>query len=1123
MLTEAIQQISRKYQVLFSYDRAWVDNIVVEYNETTTDNLEDALEFILSQANLAYQIFDDRYVAVYRDTDEGMASLQKMVEHFQGIVDHREMMRKRQVEALAPIHSVSTKDLYNKRLVINVTGKVVNQLGEPLIGVNVLVKGRNLGIATDFNGVFSLQDVDENAVLVFSYIGYQTKEVSLAGKTEINITLIEDSETLDEVVVVGYGTLQSRDVTGSMSTISDEKLNGLQVTSVTEALAGLSAGLQVNQISGEPGVAPSIRIRGVGSLTAGNEPLIVIDGFPTEGTAIANININDIESISTLKDASSTAIYGSRGANGVILITTKKGLVGKPKISFNNSFALSSIAKKIDVLSPEEYVDFAVDAVNRAWEYLGNDKNDPFETRPTFYQVPQYFLEPDSWARTDWQDEIYQTAPIYDHQLSISGGNEDLRYRVSGGFLNQDGIIKSSDFKRYTLGLNLDGSLTDKLGFSLVLNTSKVDKNVVETFHQWNQGVVATAIALPGFYDVINEDGSYPGHAGMGFNTSAVRNPMMFINEYDRQVFENRILGSMSLSYEIFKGLNLKTQFGIDNQDNRNEFFRNNITFDVPASSTHSRNTYNGAGTHGASSSFDWLSETTLNFNHSWSNHHRIDAILGFTAQKAVLNNGFISADNFPDNLVPTLNAGQIASGNTTKSEFSMLSYLSRINYSFKGKYLTTLTLRRDGSSRFGSENRWGYFPSTSFGWIISEEDFVEKSAFMNYLKLKASYGVSGNNTIPNYGSAGLLSYTNYVLGNNILTGQIPSSLSNYDLGWETSKQFNLGIEYNLLNNRVKVLADVYHSVNDNLLLNVPVPSILGVNTALQNIGKIQNRGIEFNITTENITGDFNWTTDLNFSLNRNKVLELGPEGTPIYANTYQSETNVTQIGRPIGDFYGYVFDGVYNSQEEIESRPSLSTDRPGDPIVVDVNGDGEITADDRTSIGNYQPDFYFGLDNTFRYKNIDLRVLLHGVQGASVMDLIFYQAMALTGRTNSLGLARERWRSPEEPGNGEVYAASIDVRGVRRRPSTFYIQDASYLRIKNITLGYSLNQNMIEKASLSGARIYLSAQNLFTFTSYHGYNPEVSSYNNSALTAGVNYYGYPTSKSITIGLNINF
>jgi len=1005
-----------------------------------------------------------------------------------------------------------------------VTGKVTDsQTGEPMPGVNILIKGTTIGTTTDVNGLFTIDVPDRSDILVFSFIGYKIQEIPFNNQSVINVALSSETLSLEEVVVVGYGTQIKRDVTGSMSVVQTSKIKEFNVGSVSEALVGMTPGVKVSQITGAPGASTSIRIRGVGSITAGNEPLYVIDGFPIGDDALSNFNMNDIESISILKDASSTAIYGSRGANGVILITTKRGKSGAPKVTFDTYYGFQKVTKKMDILSPDEFVEFATDAVNNAWEYLGHDKNDPMSSRPTFYQIPPYYLDKNSWVMTDWYDEIFRDAPIQNTQLSVIGGTESIRYKINGSYFDQTGIIKNSDFKRYTLGINMDVNITKKLILTLGLNSTKIDNKIVPTTHQWNNGVVATAISLPGFFTKINEDGSYPSFAGMGYSVSAVRNPMVFINEYDQNEDKNRVLGNVSITYDIIKGLSFKSLFGFDNNDLKNNYFQKSFRNDVPAVTNYSKSTVNAIGGFTTNSSFNWLSENTLNYNVKLDNIHSLNFLVGMTAQKAVMEESSISATNFPDNLVPTLNAGQVSSASTTISEWSMLSYLSRINYGLSDKYFISMSIRADGSSRFGGQNRWGYFPSVSVGWIASEEQFLKNISAINYLKIRASYGLAGNNSIPNYGAIGLLSYSNYVIGGKIISGLVPSTLSNANLGWEASEQINAGVELGLWKDRIKLVTDIYQSISEDLLLNVPVPSILGVTSSLQNIGKVRNRGLEFSIVTQNLSGRFDWTTDFNISFNRNKVLALGPSGDPIRAFTYQYETNITQVGRSIGDYYGYVFEGVYNTQEEIDNHPHLVTDRPGDPIVKDVNNDGQITVSDKTVLGNYQPDFLYGMTNTFTYRNFDLSVFIQGVYGNEIMNLAMYQIASMTGRTNQLGLARDRWRSPEEPGNGKVFKASIDVRGVRRDASSFYIYDGSYLRIRNITLGYNFNPSVISKIRASDARIYLSTQNPFTFDKYVGYNPEISSYNSSALTPGVDYFGYPLSKNLILGISVTF
>lgn len=1002
-----------------------------------------------------------------------------------------------------------------------IIGKVTDESGLPLPGATVVAKGTSSGVTTNTEGTYSILVPENVKTLVFSFVGMKQLEIDIAGKSAVDVQLLPDKSELNEVMVVGYGTQRRRNVTGSVSMISAEQLTNSQATNITDALAGMSPGVQVSQITGEPGESVSIRIRGVGSITAGNEPLYVIDGFPTESGALSNLDVSDIESINILKDAAATSIYGSRGSNGVVLITTKRGIDGAAKISFQVYSGISQITKKMDVLSPEEYVEYAKDAVDNAWVMAGKDPDVPLSDRSKSYSLPDYFLDSSLWTRTDWQDEIYQSAPVQKYQLSARGGNKSTRYRISGGYLDENGIIKSSGLTRYTLGANLDADLTKRLHVSLDFNASKLKKQKVDNFGQWNDGVVCTALCLPGFFKVQNEDGSYPSFSGVGYNTSGVWNPMIFINECTREEDENRVMGNASFEYDIMKGLSFKSYVGFDNRDVQENYFRNKVVFDVPEMPTFSIGGFSASGTYSSKTNFEWLTENTLHYTHEWNGVHQLDALVGYTSQKSATENASMSSSGFSDNMVQTLNAGQVTAGETTKTEWSMLSYLSRINYSYNDKYVASFTIRRDGSSRFGKGNRWGYFPSFSAGWIVSEEDFMKKLSPINFLKIKTSYGVSGNCSIDDYGSISLLDYTYYPIGGSVLSGQVPSSLSNDGLGWETSHQFNVGLELGLFNNRIQFNYEYYHTINNNLLLEVPVPAILGVSNALQNIGKVRNGGMEFNLTTKNIVGKLNWTTDFNLSFNRNKVLELGPEGTSIISSS-RGDSHITQIGRPIGDFYGYVFEGVYDTEEEIANHAHLSTDVPGDPIVKDVNKDGEITSDDRTVLGNYQPDFYYGMTNTFKFKNFDLSVLLQGVEGSKIMALIMRQTMSMIGKTNQLGMARDRWRSAEEPGNGKVFSANKTVTGVRREASSFYMQDGSFLRIRNITMGYNFNEALLKHVGLSKARVYVTSQNPFTFTKYIGYNPEVSTYHN-ALTPGVDYSNYPLAKTLTFGANLTF
>ncbi|KAA2243359.1 TonB-dependent receptor [Chitinophaga agrisoli] len=1001
----------------------------------------------------------------------------------------------------------------------DISGRVVEaETGLPLPGATVRIKDGNVAL-TDDKGRFHIKAA-ASSLLIVSFSGYQAKEIRPGNGKELLIRLELSHTKLNEVVVVGYGTQLKEKVTGAVATLGEKDLKNAAGANLTEAMVGKLPGVQVSQITGAPGAGLSIRVRGTGSITAGNEPLYVVDGFPLEESSLSNFNMGDIETISVLKDASATSIYGSRGSNGVVIITTKRGKSGKPQVSLNSYVGLSQINKKLDLLSPEEFVDFAIEARNNAWEYLGGHASDPNSVRSPLYQISPYLYDQKDWVRTDWQDEVFRTAPVNNNELSVSGGSDNFKYMLSGAYYNQDGVIKNSWFKRYSLRGNIDAQPLKVLHISGAFSTAIVNDKMAQDEGQFNDGVLGTLINTPGIYGTRNPDGSYPSFVGFGYGVSEVANPMTFINEDNKRNDRNRTTANIAAELQLLPGLKFKSMAGFDyNSDRINEFF-NSYVNDLPANPGQVKQVTQASGSYDSRTDFSWLSENTLNYNFNAGLRNNFEVLMGFTAQKATTEMVSLSATNFPNNLVPTLNAGQISGGSTLRSEWSLLSYLARVNYSYSNRYFATATIRRDGSSRFGADNRWGVFPSLSLGWMVSNEKFFSLP-WVSSLKVRASYGLAGNNDIANYGAIGLLGYSDYVIGGKHVSGISPSTLSNQDLSWEKSAQADAGIEAGLLHNRINLTVDLYQRVSNDLLLDVPVPSILGLVNSLENIGKVRNRGLEIGLNTRNIDRKFKWSTDLNFSLNRNIVLELGADGAPIIAST-SGDSHITEVGKPIGNFFGYIFDGVYNTQDQIDHHAHLSTDRPGDPIVRDVSGDGQITTADRTILGNYQPDFTYGITNHFSFANVDLSVMLQGVQGAEIMDLGMRQSLSMTGRTNNLGIARDRWRSPEQPGNGKVFKAITDVYGVRRDASSFYMQNGSYLRIRNITLGYNFPAALIGHIGMSAARVYFSAQNPFTFTDYVGYNPEVSSYH-SALTPGVDYFNYPLARTFSAGFNVTF
>ncbi len=1001
---------------------------------------------------------------------------------------------------------------------LRVQGTVTDQeAGEGLPGVNIIEKGTSNGTVTDIEGSYSL-NVSDTAVLLFSSIGYVTQEIDVDGRSTVNVTLSTDVQSLQEVVVVGYGTQKKADVTGAIASVSAEQIKDRPVTNFTEALAGQMAGVQVQQIDGAPGGAGlSVRVRGIGSISAGSSPLYVVDGYPIEGD-ISMISPNDIESIQVLKDASATAIYGSRGGNGVVMITTKKGVVGKPQVAFNTYVGLQQVARKVDMMNSEQYVQWFIDGHNNAWVQEGGNASDPNEARPSInYQIPEEYRTPENLPNTNWQDEIFRTAPMQSYQLSVSGGTENTRYMISGNYVNQQGIVLNTDYSRYNLRSNVSSQVNDKLEIGLNLDASMDKANLVEN---GKYGPVQLSLVVPSTFPVYNADGSFssPLNSPYSLHQGDDPNPVEIATQIDNAKNKYRTLGQVFGKYQILDGLTFKVSLGGLLHESRAKYYRpsyvnrdsNKAPNQIEAESTTTHQT-------------NWLWENTLTYDKVFGGKHAVNALIGFTQQKDTYEDNYIFATNFPYEGVRTLNNGQVTDGSSTESEYALVSYLARVNYTFDDKYLFTGTIRADGSSRFGADSKWGVFPSLSLGWRVSEEDFLKQSSVISDLKIRTSYGYTGNNSIPNYGSQGLLGVEQYVLGNSLVNAVYPSTISNPELGWEMTRQLDVGVELGLLANRISVEADYYYRSTKDLLLFVPVPQITGYATQLQNIGKVQNQGVEFSATTRNLVNALKWNTNFNISVNRNKVLALGPDDNPIYASA-PNVTNgfKTEVGQPIANFYGYVFDGVYTTQDQIEAHTHLSTDVPGDPIIRDVNGDGKLNADDRTVIGNNQPDFMYGFTNDFSYKNFDLRVQLTGSQGGEVFSMSSRFTKYFHGERNARVDAVNRWRSPEQPGDGAYFRANRNYLGLQKEPSSYWIQDASFLRIRNVTLGYNLPESVLGNSFIQSSRFYFSVQNLYTFTNYFGFDPEVST-SGDGLTRGGDYTGYPTARTFTLGVNLRF
>ncbi len=1142
---------------IFFYLPSIINPQEISFDENNP-NLEVIISEIESQTDLKFAYGEDvnpttklvgRFSFEKENLDEVLNQLSRRTPYNMSIIGNN---------IAISVRSTSKSPKINKsEIQFLVVGNVTDDNGLPLASVTVQERGTGNGVLTDFDGNFSIEVGSDESVLVFTFIGMQTLSKTVEGNSTMNIRMQDDEQSLDEVVVVGYGTLSKRRVTGSIASISPEEIAAIPVISVENAIIGQVAGVQVQEVSGEPGSSPKIKIRGSGSISAGSDPLFVIDGIPISknltsvgiqgdlarrgGTfqappvnPLATINPNDILSMEILKDASSTAIYGSRGGNGVVLITTKSGAHSEEGVfSFNSYFSSQEVANKLDLMKAEELIEYTRDSRNNPYvqDVPGASAGDPIGpgTRGDGnYELPESYVNWDE-TDTDWQDLIFRTGSIQSYNLSYASPIENnTSYYVSGGYFSQEGIIPDSKFERYSLMLNVDSQLTDKINLDLRIAPSITENQrqpASAPYFARPPGIVYSALVNSPTVHPYNDDGTINqtnNQSHLGAGTTTASNPLAIIPAIDDNLFQFQNRTSLGLSYEIIPDLTFKTFGGSYINIYNRDFYRANTLL--------YRDATEGESYAQASSSTEknWLWENTVNWVHE-NGDHFINAVAGYSMQKDEVTVKQVQADNFPDDLVTTISGGQVFAGSSVKEEWSLLSALFRVNYSFKDKYLFTGTIRSDKSSRFGRDNQTGYFPSFSAGWRVNEEDFLSSVDAVSELKLRFSWGQTGNFEIPNYGSIGLLSPLNYNFNGNEVNGLIQSTIPNPDLTWEKATQTNFGLELGLFNNRLFLLADYYKTKNTDLLLFVSIPSVSGFETTLQNIGEVENKGFEIALRTRNLVGKFTWETNFNFSTNKNEVLSLNANNEPIYSSGSAGIRHITRVGDPIGSYFGYVVDGIYQNEEEIANSPEdteAPNPAPGDFKFKDVDGDGKITSKDRTVTGSYFPDFTWGITNTFTYKGLDFSFLIQGVEGNEILNLTSRHLKNGEANFNSYAIFNERWRSPSDPGNGSVPRADRNSgsHGNNTRPSSFQVEDGSFIRLRNLTLGYSLNtQDNFLGGTFDKFRIYLTGTNLVTFTDYLGYNPEVSNNTTSSLTPGEDYGTYPLTTSITLGLNLNF
>lgn len=998
-----------------------------------------------------------------------------------------------------------------------IKGKVSGQDGVPLSGVSVAVKGTTRGTTTDAEGSFKIE-VGNKAILSFSFIGYVSKEVAITeGQNVLNVLLNEDQQNLDEIVVVGYGTQLKKEVTGAVQTVNYRELKDIPVSQITQKLQGQLAGVQINQTTGKPGQGMSVRIRGQVSVSAGSDPLYVIDGFPITGN-ISALNPDEIEDISILKDAASTSLYGSRAANGVVLITTKKGKAGT-SVSFNTFTGLQQVPVKgrIEMMNAVEFAQFKKESYE--------DAKQP---------VPAEFQNPSQYEgkNNDWYDALLRVAPLQSYNLSITSNREKARTAVVAGVFNQQGVVINNEYKRYSLRINSEFDVSDKIKLGFNLAPQYVFDNTPRTDGDRGTGILFNALHTWPVMPIRDANGEltlfnrFPASTG---NIFAYANWVRAAAELINETTTTNLISNAYLQYKPIDGLVLKSTFNVEVLGSKFFFFNpstatSNINVPIPTTAVSIReNTENTT----------WLNENLATYSRSFNNNHNFELLAGFTTQKFRQEATRTQADTYSDDRLPTvqgaININRAGTFNGVQ-EWSLTSFLSRLTYNYKGKYLFTAAVRSDGSSRFGSDNRWGIFPSASVGWVISDEPFIQKYPEISFAKLRASYGVIGNNNIGNYTPYALINNTvNAAFGNNVASGAVVTTLANSNLGWETTRQFDIGLDLGLFNNRVQFIYDFYKKNTTNLLYSVQIAQESGFGNFNDNIGEIKFWGHEFSLVTKNTVGKLKWTTNLNISFNRNEVVSLADGIDRVYGTFH-----ITKVGQPFGQFYGHVAQGVYKNAEDLKNSPQVpGRSTVGSIKLTDQNGDGIITNggdfDDRVIIGNPFPKFTYGITNTLQYGNFDFSVIGSGSYGNQLLVRHLYSTANLDGVFNMVREAQYRFRSVENPGKG-FYGTTVgggNVTGIERDwMNSRFIADASFFTIKNITLGYSIGAlNKVFKS----ARIYTSIQNAYIFTQYWGGpNPETSA--NGAgngdggnLSQGLDLSNYPVPRTYTLGINLNF
>jgi TonB-dependent starch-binding outer membrane protein SusC len=997
---------------------------------------------------------------------------------------------------------------------------------EVLPGVSVIIKGTTIGTTTDVNGAFTIKVSNPKATLVLSSVGFAKKEIPLNGQTKLTITLQPDEMSLSEVVVVGYGEVKRNNLTGAAASLSAKDIEDRPVSRLENALAGQLPGVDVRTNSGEPGGDIQIRVRGTGSINSSNDPLYVIDGVPVDD--IRGLNPADVKSIDVLKDAASAAIYGSRGSNGVVIITTKRGNKGKLNIQFNLTKSVMQKEGRIDMMNPQQWIQQRKEGVDEAWvargvslkkDYKATDTQAfraselaiPLSTpNTTLMYDPKWAYGTDSLDFVDWNEAFFgNTGTLDNYALAVSSGSENMNFSISGSYVNQTGIVRNTGYSRGTLRANFDARINKFLKIGVTLAPSI----------EWLNGAGSVDGKDNAGMQAIQEPPISP--LGIGFYAGAQPfptypwsgrywSPIAQLERIQVNGTRNRLNANSYLDINLTKSLTVRLLGGVDNNSFLNDRWQ-------PTNAIRDWSTVPYAGFASVSTrtetfGYRYLGQATINYIQRFKNHNFV-GLLGYSVETTNGSGSTQTNTRFPNdwsNLFDQ-NTSTVTASNISADKTALLSYFGRVQYDYKDKYLLSASLRRDGSSKFGADNQWGIFPAASVAWKVSQEKFMQNVGFINDLKMRASYGVSGNNRIVSNAQFALLSTANYPLNGAIISGYAPGSFENRSLGWETNTSYNAGLDFSILKGRIQTSIDYYTRTTTDLLLRAPVSSLTGFTSSWQNVGDILNQGVELNITTKNDFGKLRWMGVVNASYNTNKVLRLGYDNTPISAG-FSGLTSIIEVGQPLYAFKLYDVIGVYKNQAEVDAGPKMAKTVSGDSKYRDVNGDGIIDNNDRTIVGNPQAPFAFGFRNEFSYKRFSLSVLMNAQLGGMIYSMIgrSIDRPGMGYLYNKLAKWENRWKSADSPGDGMTPSILASTGAYY---DTRWLYSSDYLRVKNVTFGYSIPK----QKWFTNARVYVSIENALIWHKYSGgYTPE------AANNEGGDYGGYPQAKTFSIGLNLN-